>query len=476
MKTRKPYRLVSLVVGSVVMLALLLASFPPLVGAGPDAIAVDGDPADWNSAWVIATDPANDTCSTGGAMACGASCPNNPNCCARSGYDLTSVSAHWESDAWYFMLRVDGLPGDADSRAGTCPSSLGIGTTGSDSGPLAVRDYSGVGNGEQYSLFLDVGNPPDSLASLQNCANPGTICGLGGDVTGSGAYGSVADDGTVEFSIPESDLFPVGQCRSVLNIFTHIGSNWDNLAEDNTTPLYVLALQFALAKSHSPATPTVGQTVYLYNDYTISGATGVPATNATIQETLDTKLTYIGCTAPSGGSCSFISGTRVFTCNLPTPLAPAANGRCTVQATVNTGGTVYSTAQLNSNEGLCATDSDDWTPTAVELASFTATPQAWTKTIRLDWETLTEVNNLGFNLYRAESPDGRQIKLNAGLIPSQGPGSPSGYIYSFVDRRVTAGRTYYYWLEAVDLSGSTQRFGPKSAAIQQLGAPRLSTP
>ncbi len=129
-------------------------------------------------------------------------------------------------------------------------------------------------------------------------------------------------------------------------------------------------------------------------------------------------------------------------------------------------------ADTNVRDGEIEDYRWDLGPTAVELASFTATPQAWTGTIRLDWETLTEVNNLGFNLYRAESPTGRQIKLNADLIPSQGPGSPIGYTYSFMDRAVRAGRTYYYWLEAVDVYGSTQLFGPKSAAIQQLSAPK----
>ena len=112
-------------------------------------------------------------------------------------------------------------------------------------------------------------------------------------------------------------------------------------------------------------------------------------------------------------------------------------------------------------------------PTAVDLAYFTATPQAWTGTIQLDWETLTEIDNLGFNLYRAESLTGRQIKLNASLIPSQGPGSPTGYIYSFTDRAVRAGRTYYYWLEAVDVYGTTSRYGPESATIVlQVGGSR----
>ncbi|MBN1138371.1 MAG: hypothetical protein JXM73_17415 [Anaerolineae bacterium] len=112
-------------------------------------------------------------------------------------------------------------------------------------------------------------------------------------------------------------------------------------------------------------------------------------------------------------------------------------------------------------------------PTAVDLKSFTATPQAWTGTILLEWETVSEVDNLGFDLYRAESPGGRQIKLNDSLIPSQGPGSPMGYVYSFVDRTARPGRTYYYWLEALDIYGQTERYGPVSALIPlQIGLPK----
>jgi len=116
-------------------------------------------------------------------------------------------------------------------------------------------------------------------------------------------------------------------------------------------------------------------------------------------------------------------------------------------------------------------------PLDVELASFTATPQAWARSIRLDWETITEVDNLGFNLYRAESPAGRQIRLNASLIPSQGPGSPIGFRYTFVDRTALAGRTYYYWLEAVDVHGTAASYGPVSATIPvQIGVPKPRTP
>jgi len=110
-------------------------------------------------------------------------------------------------------------------------------------------------------------------------------------------------------------------------------------------------------------------------------------------------------------------------------------------------------------------------PLAVELASFTATPQS--RSIQVDWETVSEVDNVGFNLYRAESPGGRQIRLNASLIPSKGPGSPIGYSYSFVDRTARPGRTYYYWLEDLSVHGWYTKYGPVSAAIPPtIGVPR----
>jgi hypothetical protein len=109
-------------------------------------------------------------------------------------------------------------------------------------------------------------------------------------------------------------------------------------------------------------------------------------------------------------------------------------------------------------------------PLSVELAAFTAKPQA--RSILVEWQTISEVDNVGFNLYRADSLDGRQIRLNAGLIPSKGPGSPIGFAYSFVDRTARAGQTYYYWLEDLSVYGWYTKHGPMSAAIP----PSLSVP
>lgn len=101
-------------------------------------------------------------------------------------------------------------------------------------------------------------------------------------------------------------------------------------------------------------------------------------------------------------------------------------------------------------------------PTAVELISFAAVVQGGA--VLVTWETASEVDSLGFHLYRADSADGPQARLNEELIPSQSPGGAAGAAYRFVDAAVEPGVVYYYWLEAVDVRGAATRHGPVSAA------------
>ena len=97
-------------------------------------------------------------------------------------------------------------------------------------------------------------------------------------------------------------------------------------------------------------------------------------------------------------------------------------------------------------------------PNVVTLASFTASPAEGA--VILEWKTATETDNLGFNLYRAESSTGPRTQLNESLLPSQSPGSMLGAPYGFRDETVTEGVTYYYWLEDVDLYGESTSHGP----------------
>ncbi len=101
---------------------------------------------------------------------------------------------------------------------------------------------------------------------------------------------------------------------------------------------------------------------------------------------------------------------------------------------------------------------------AVTLADLRA--EAQSDHVLVTWETVSEVNNQGFNLYRSTSPGAAGEKINPTLIPSQAPGSAQGAVYTWQDADVAAGTTYYYTLEDLDLSGASSLHGPVSVAFQ----------
>jgi hypothetical protein len=103
---------------------------------------------------------------------------------------------------------------------------------------------------------------------------------------------------------------------------------------------------------------------------------------------------------------------------------------------------------------------------AVEVISFQATAQG--DTIRVSWQTAYEFNNVGFNLYRSDSPDGPRSRINADLIDSLVLRTGEGAVYAFVDGAVQPGVTYYYWLQTEEMVTGNTEFGPATARLQVL--------
>jgi len=96
----------------------------------------------------------------------------------------------------------------------------------------------------------------------------------------------------------------------------------------------------------------------------------------------------------------------------------------------------------------------------VELSFFTAT--AGNGQVTLEWITESELDNLGFNVYRSANKNDQFPIINNQLIPGAGTTS-SRHEYEYVDNDVTNGITYWYKLEDVDYSGNTELHGPVSA-------------
>ncbi|MBN1657076.1 MAG: hypothetical protein JXA93_01680 [Anaerolineae bacterium] len=102
-------------------------------------------------------------------------------------------------------------------------------------------------------------------------------------------------------------------------------------------------------------------------------------------------------------------------------------------------------------------------PTAVELTAFEAVAVGGQVTVK--WETASEIDLLGFHLFRSSERTGELIRLNQEIIPGAMPGSPQGAQYEFTDRAIESGATYFYWLESVDLHGQSAQHGPVSVSI-----------
>ncbi len=100
----------------------------------------------------------------------------------------------------------------------------------------------------------------------------------------------------------------------------------------------------------------------------------------------------------------------------------------------------------------------------VELSSFTATCTA-AQFVSLSWVVQSETNLLGYNILRNKEEDlAAALTLNTEPI-SEGTAAGTQISYSYLDEQVEPGSTYHYWLESVDLDGTSHFFGPVSVSI-----------
>lgn len=71
----------------------------------------------------------------------------------------------------------------------------------------------------------------------------------------------------------------------------------------------------------------------------------------------------------------------------------------------------------------------------------------------IQWTTENEIDVLGYNLYRSDTPDGEFVQVNSTLIkPSADP--LVSHEHTYTDEGRVRGRTYYYILETIDRNGN----------------------
>ncbi len=107
----------------------------------------------------------------------------------------------------------------------------------------------------------------------------------------------------------------------------------------------------------------------------------------------------------------------------------------------------------------------------VSLSLFTATGSDASVTIR--WATVSESQNLGYEVWRSTERDGAYEELSSyrNNVDLEGQfNSSTEHNYAFEDRFVTNGVTYFYKLVDVDVNGNRDEYGPISARPTATGA------
>jgi hypothetical protein len=131
----------------------------------------------------------------------------------------------------------------------------------------------------------------------------------------------------------------------------------------------------------------------------------------------------------------------------------------------------------SASPDVCSDGSGRWaswwgrialTPTQADLTSFQV--RSYDGGQSLEWQTSSETENLGFNLYRDNQ--GKRTRLNSeivagsALVTGQVAPLTTGRNYGWWDS-VPAGSEPVYWLEAVDLRGESKWHGP--AGLEKIG-------
>lgn len=97
----------------------------------------------------------------------------------------------------------------------------------------------------------------------------------------------------------------------------------------------------------------------------------------------------------------------------------------------------------------------------VSLTSFTAT--GYDGEVAVQWQTGSEIDHQGFNVFRSTNPSSGYIQVNPTMIRNFNTSSSARGVYRYLDQDVVNGTTYYYRLEDISITGARVVHGPAAA-------------
>ena len=196
------------------------------------------------------------------------------------------------------------------------------------------------------------------------------------------------------------------------------------------------------------------------------GLVGIITSTSTITNSYSTgRVIYaIGVNPTSKGLVGAVMNVPTFTNNfwdtetsLQTTTAGTATGKTTAEMRTNTtflsagwDDTIWNMGDgINDGYPYLDWQNPTGTPLPVELSSFSASVVG--PTVKLNWNTATEINNYGFEIERYALIAERQTWNKIGFVDGNG-NSNSTKSYSYEDKNVTTGK-YSYRLKQIDNDG-----------------------
>ncbi len=276
----------------------------------------------------------------------------------------------------------------------------------------APADTPSVGTTDYYAVILSVENP-DPVNAMTGLALSVPVPAPTRYVEGGfGSVGPASVTGGVGGAV--TPPCSPGPCSGTLT------ASWTSLPAGGVANLTY----------YVTATPSVaGEILYLTEGPPLRGGGATPAANPAPSGGGGTRLTF----TPAWSSGAF-------------PRTESLGPLC----------------ELSAQEGSV-------TPVAVDLARFEAV--AGDGAVRLTWETASEFENLGFDVYRRLEGEAEPTRVNDALILGRGTTDLSAR-YAFLDRGAPNGVGAEYWLDDVEFDGSLTRHGPVSAT-PRAGLPPL---
>ncbi|WP_345724391.1 hypothetical protein [Herpetosiphon gulosus] len=245
-------------------------------------------------------------------------------------------------------------------------------------------------------------------------------------------------------------------------------ANPTNDCDDDLTT--ILHPSLGIVKRSTPPNGTAvaaGNTITYFLDVTNTGT--APLTGVTVRDAIPEATAFIAAdpvVAPVDGVLTWVIG----------DLAVGATQTVQFQVRVLPIGTtvaIRNVAQAASDQ-TSEQDSNllihPFDPTSISLVSFDAVIMGGMVDLR--WVTGSEVNTLGFHLYRSTTPNRNEAtRVTTSLIPSQGA---TGGSYHMTDVSVVAPLGQWsYWLEEIELTGQTTWYGPVTVRMHTIYSPAV---